>query len=159
MRRRRHRNATGLRRRDVLLGGGSLATSATLSFPAPAIAQGFRQLKMVTDWTETMPGLLSSSRRLAQTIEEVTKGRIKIEVFPANAFVRALVAINLILHPNLVAAKHMPKRPKAGECRSANACRPMSGRIQHGGAEGHLARGQDVAPEAIVDTRYILLAG
>ena len=77
------RNATALRRRDVLVGAGSLATSATLSFPTPAIAQGVRQLKMVTDWTETMPGMLSAARRLAQTIEEVTKGRIKIEVFPA----------------------------------------------------------------------------
>jgi TRAP-type mannitol/chloroaromatic compound transport system substrate-binding protein len=51
---------------------------------------------MVTDWTETMPGLLSSSRRLAQTIEEVTKGRIKIEVFPANAFVRALETFDAV---------------------------------------------------------------
>jgi hypothetical protein len=34
---------------------------------------------MVTDWTDTMPGLISTSRRFAQTIEEVTKGRIKME--------------------------------------------------------------------------------
>jgi TRAP-type mannitol/chloroaromatic compound transport system substrate-binding protein len=44
-----------------------------------------------------VPGLLSSSRRLAQTIEEVTKGRIKIEVFPANTFVRALETFDAVM--------------------------------------------------------------
>ena len=58
-----------MRRRDVLAGAGSaLAGVASASFPAPAIAQGVRQLTMVTDWTETMPGLLPSARRLARTI-------------------------------------------------------------------------------------------
>ena len=41
-----------MRRRDILAGAGSLAAGATSSFPAPAIAQGIRQLKMVTDWPE-----------------------------------------------------------------------------------------------------------
>ena len=88
---------TAMRRRHLLTGAGLLATAgATFSFPRPAIAQGIRQLKMVTDWTDTMPGLLSTSRRLAQTIEEVTKGRIKIEVFPANALVRALETFDAV---------------------------------------------------------------
>ena len=77
-----------MRRRDILAGAGSLAAGATLSFPAPAIAQGLRQLKMVTDWPEDMPGLQTSARRFAQTIGAATGGRIKIEVFPAGAFVR-----------------------------------------------------------------------
>jgi TRAP-type mannitol/chloroaromatic compound transport system substrate-binding protein len=78
-----------MRRRDVLAGAAPLAAGATLSFPAPAIAQGIRQLTMVTDWTEGLPGLLSSARRLTQTIAGATNGRIRIEVFPANALVRA----------------------------------------------------------------------
>jgi TRAP-type mannitol/chloroaromatic compound transport system substrate-binding protein len=77
-----------MRRRDILTGAGSLATAATLSFPAPAIAQGIRQLKMVTDWPENMPGLFPSARRLAQTITDGTGGRIKIEVLPSGALVR-----------------------------------------------------------------------
>ena len=85
-----------MRRRDILAGAGSLAADAAVSFPAPAIAQGIRQLKMVTDWTETMPGLLPSARRLAQTIGEATKGRIRIEVFPANAFVRAFETFDAV---------------------------------------------------------------
>lgn len=77
-----------MRRRDVLVGAGSLAAGASPSFPAPAIAQGIRQLKMVTDWPESMSGFHPSAVRFAQTIGAATDGRIKIEVFPAGALVR-----------------------------------------------------------------------
>src|SRR5713101_631920 len=77
-----------MRRRDILSGAGSLAAGATLSFPVPAIAQGIRQLKMVTDWPAGSPGLQSSAARLAQRIGTASDGRINIEVFPAGALVR-----------------------------------------------------------------------
>jgi TRAP-type mannitol/chloroaromatic compound transport system substrate-binding protein len=75
-----------MRRRDVLAGAGSLATGAA-GFPAPAIAQGLRQLKMVTAWPAGSPGLQSSAERLAQRISTASDGRINIRVFPAGAFV------------------------------------------------------------------------
>jgi TRAP-type mannitol/chloroaromatic compound transport system substrate-binding protein len=65
-----------------------LAGGATSRFAAPAIAQGIRQLKMVTDWPDGTPGLHTSAVRFAQTVGTATGGRIKIEVFPAGAFVR-----------------------------------------------------------------------
>jgi TRAP-type mannitol/chloroaromatic compound transport system substrate-binding protein len=74
------------RRRDILAGAGLLSIAA--SFPAPAIAQGIRQLKMVTDWPEALPGLQASAVRFAQTIAAASGERIKIEVFPAGALVR-----------------------------------------------------------------------
>jgi TRAP-type mannitol/chloroaromatic compound transport system substrate-binding protein len=77
-----------MRRRDILAGAGSLATGAALSFPAPAIAQGIRHLKMVTDWPEGTPGLHTGAVRFAQTTSDATGGRIKIEVFPSGALVR-----------------------------------------------------------------------
>jgi TRAP-type mannitol/chloroaromatic compound transport system substrate-binding protein len=77
-----------MRRRDILAGAGSVATGAALSFPTPAIAQGIRQLKMVTDWPAGSPGLQSSAARLAQRIGVATGGRLNIEVFPAGALVR-----------------------------------------------------------------------
>src|ERR1700730_17992497 len=77
-----------MRRRDILAGAGLAATGATLTFPAPAIAEGIRQLKMVTDWPEGSPGLHANAVRLAQTIGAATGERIKIEVFPAGALVR-----------------------------------------------------------------------
>src|SRR5262245_57026454 len=86
--RRRRRKATALRRRDVLIGIGSLAPSGTLSFPTPAFAQGTRQLKMVTDWPAGSPGLNPSAARLAQRIGTASGGRINIEVFPSGTLVR-----------------------------------------------------------------------
>ena len=77
-----------MRRRDILAGAASLAAGASTRFPAPAIAQGLRQLKMVTDWPDGTPGLHTSAVRFAQTVGAATNGRIKIEVFPAGTFVR-----------------------------------------------------------------------
>jgi TRAP-type mannitol/chloroaromatic compound transport system substrate-binding protein len=78
-----------MRRRHLLTGAGLLATTgATFSFPRPAIAQGIRQLKMVTDWPAGSPGLQSSASRLAQRISTASAGRITIEMYPAGALVR-----------------------------------------------------------------------
>jgi TRAP-type mannitol/chloroaromatic compound transport system substrate-binding protein len=77
-----------MRRRDILAGAGSLATIGTSSLAAPAIAQGIRHLKMVTDWPESLPGLQASAVRFAQTVGAASGGRIKIEVYPAGALVR-----------------------------------------------------------------------
>ena len=77
-----------MRRRDLLAGAGLLATNASATIAAPAIAQGIRQLKMVTDWPEDMPGLQTSAVRFAQTVGEATGGRIKVEVYPSGALVR-----------------------------------------------------------------------
>src|SRR5262245_51921800 len=82
------RKVAAMRRRDILAGAGSLATAAVLSFPTPAIAQGIRQLKMVTDWPAALPGQYPSAVRFAETIDAATGGRIKIEVFPSGALVR-----------------------------------------------------------------------
>jgi TRAP-type mannitol/chloroaromatic compound transport system substrate-binding protein len=85
-----------MKRRDILTGAGSLATATSVSFPAPAIAQAPRQLKMVTDWPENNPGLLTSAVRFAQTIGTATGGRIKIEVFTAGTFVRPLETFDAV---------------------------------------------------------------
>jgi TRAP-type mannitol/chloroaromatic compound transport system substrate-binding protein len=77
-----------MRRRELLAGAGAIAAGASFSFPTPVLAQGTRQLKMVTDWPEGLPGLQTSAVRLAQTISVASGGRIKIEVFPAGALVR-----------------------------------------------------------------------
>jgi len=77
-----------MRRRGVLIGAGALTAVGSASFPTPAIAQGIRELKMVTDWPENTPGLQSSAIRPAQTIGLATGGRIKVDVFPSGALVR-----------------------------------------------------------------------
>ena len=75
-----------MRRRNVLAGAG-LAAVATFRFPAPAIAQGIRQLTMATDHPEG-PGMLPSARRLAQSITDASSGRIRIEASASGAVVR-----------------------------------------------------------------------
>ena len=85
-----------MRRRDVLASAGWLGTGASVGFPAPAIAQGVRQLTMVTDWPENLPGLLPGARRLAETIGDATGGRIKIEVFASGALVRPFESFDAV---------------------------------------------------------------
>src|SRR5215213_6581773 len=83
-----------MRRRDILA-GAALGTSVA-SFPAPALPQGTRSLKMVTDWPEGLPGLQASALRFAQTVGETTGGRIKVEVFPAGALVRSFETFDAV---------------------------------------------------------------
>jgi TRAP-type mannitol/chloroaromatic compound transport system substrate-binding protein len=85
-----------MKRRDVLAGAASLAAGATSSFPRPAVAQGLRKLKMVTDWPKDMPGLQTSAVRFAQTVGAATGERLTIEVFPAGALVRAFETFDAV---------------------------------------------------------------
>src|SRR5947209_17159677 len=85
-----------MRRRDIVAGVGSLTAVASASFPSPAIAQGIRQLKMVTDWSADTPGLQANAARLAQTIGIATSGRIKVEVFPVGALVRPFESFDAV---------------------------------------------------------------
>ncbi|MBS0526097.1 MAG: TRAP transporter substrate-binding protein [Proteobacteria bacterium] len=85
-----------MRRRNVLTGGGVLASGAAANFPAPAIAQGLLKLKMVTDWAKGSKGFQSSAERMAQAIRAASDGRIAIEVFPANTFVKALETFDAV---------------------------------------------------------------
>ena len=77
-----------MRRRDILTGAGSIATGASLSFPAPAIAQNIRELKMVTAWPKNSPGLQTSAERLAQSLTVMSDGHLKVMVYPADTLVR-----------------------------------------------------------------------
>ena len=76
------------RRRDLVL-GATAAIAAGGSLPAPAIAQGLRELEMVTSWPANSPGMQTSADRLAASITALSEGRIRITVYPADTLVRA----------------------------------------------------------------------
>src|SRR5215472_6636890 len=77
------------RRRAVLL-GGTAAVAAVTDLPAPTIAQGIKELKLVTGWSpEKMTGLQSSAERLAQSITTLSEGRLSVKVYPADTLVHA----------------------------------------------------------------------
>ena len=65
--------------------GGAAAAAAT--FPAPAIAQGRTEWRMVTTWPKNFPGQGTSAERLARTIGEMTDGRLTVTVYGAGELV------------------------------------------------------------------------
>jgi TRAP-type mannitol/chloroaromatic compound transport system substrate-binding protein len=73
-----------MKRRDFVtsaaIGGAAVAAS---SFPAPAIAQGAKQFKMVTTWPKNFPGLGTGAERLAERITTMSEGKIEVTVFAA----------------------------------------------------------------------------
>jgi TRAP-type mannitol/chloroaromatic compound transport system substrate-binding protein len=83
------------RRRNVLLGATAIASTGGL--PAPAIAQGIKELKMVTAWTQTgMPGYQGSAERLARTITAMSDGRLKVSVYPDGSLVHAFEVFDAV---------------------------------------------------------------
>jgi TRAP-type mannitol/chloroaromatic compound transport system substrate-binding protein len=79
----------------VLLGASAIAVAGGL--PAPAIAQGIKELKMVTSWTkELQPGWGDSADRLARSIAAMSGGRLKVTVYPANTLVRAFEVFDAV---------------------------------------------------------------
>jgi TRAP-type mannitol/chloroaromatic compound transport system substrate-binding protein len=76
----------GTHRRNILLGATAVAAAGSL--PAPAIAQGIKELKMVTSYPKGTPGLDTGAQRLAQSITAISDGRLKVTVYPADSLVR-----------------------------------------------------------------------
>ena len=83
------------RRQFVTATGAGLATSAS-AFPMPAIAQGVRELKMVTIWPKGLPGLQSGAERVAQSITALSGGRLAVKVFPAGQLVGAMESFDAV---------------------------------------------------------------
>jgi TRAP-type mannitol/chloroaromatic compound transport system substrate-binding protein len=63
------------------------AAAAASSFPAPAIAQGVKQLKMVTTWPKNFPGLGTGAEYLAKRITAMSGGSLEVKVFAAGELV------------------------------------------------------------------------
>ena len=82
------------RRRGLLLGASAVVAIGDLA--APAIAQGIKELKLVTDWTDDMPGLKAGAQRLAQSIAAISDGRLKVTVYPADTLVRAFETFDAV---------------------------------------------------------------
>jgi TRAP-type mannitol/chloroaromatic compound transport system substrate-binding protein len=77
-------------RRRFIAGAGVGAAAAASAFPSPAIAQGVRELKMVTTWPKSLPGLQSGAERAAQAITMLSGGRLNVKVFAAGQLVGAM---------------------------------------------------------------------
>jgi TRAP-type mannitol/chloroaromatic compound transport system substrate-binding protein len=85
-----------MNRRQFVAGASvGIAASAPV-FPKPAIAQGVRELKMVTTWPRTLPGLGSGAERVAQSITALSGGRLQVKVFGAGQLVSAFESFDAV---------------------------------------------------------------
>ncbi len=73
--------------RGAAVTGVAGAAAAASTFPTPAIAQGTRELKMVTTWPKRFPGLGTAAEDLAARVEAMSEGKLKIKVFAAGELV------------------------------------------------------------------------
>jgi TRAP-type mannitol/chloroaromatic compound transport system substrate-binding protein len=83
------------RRRDIMMGATAAAATAG-NLPAPAIAQGIKELRMVTVWPENTVGLQTSAERLARSITAMSERRLQVTVYPAGSLVRALETFDAV---------------------------------------------------------------
>jgi TRAP-type mannitol/chloroaromatic compound transport system substrate-binding protein len=83
--------------RRQFVAGASVGVAAAVSvYPKPAIAQGARELKMVTIWPKGLPGLQSGADRVAQSITALSGGRLQVKVFPAGQLVGAMESFDAV---------------------------------------------------------------
>jgi TRAP-type mannitol/chloroaromatic compound transport system substrate-binding protein len=93
---------TDLNRRMFLAGAGAAVSSVALSGcnqePASGVAAATQtfEWKMVTTWPKNFPGLGTGANHLAQLIQSLSGGRIKIKVYGANELVGAFEAFDAV---------------------------------------------------------------
>lgn len=81
-----------MNRRSVLKKGAAAAAAAVTlgSFPAPAISQNKKQLKMVTSWPKDFPGLGTAARRFGERLEKASDGRFTVKLYAGGELVHPL---------------------------------------------------------------------
>ena len=82
-------------RRTLLAGVGTVAAAAASSFPTPAIAQGLRELSLVTDWA---PNTFNQeiAEELAERINGALNGKLRIKVYAAGELVEAFETFDAV---------------------------------------------------------------
>jgi TRAP-type mannitol/chloroaromatic compound transport system substrate-binding protein len=79
-----------MKRRDFLKAGGvAAAGAAATTLATPAIAQGKKEMVIVSSWGRDFPGLGTGAQRLAKRIGDLTEGRIEVKYFASNERVGA----------------------------------------------------------------------
>jgi TRAP-type mannitol/chloroaromatic compound transport system substrate-binding protein len=82
--------------RRQFVAGASVGVAAASAFAKPAIAQGVRELKMVTTWPKNFPGLGTSAERVAQSITALSGRRLQVKVFAAGELVSAFESFDAV---------------------------------------------------------------
>lgn len=82
------------RRQFVSVSVASAATAASLS--TPAIATGQVEWRFVTSWPKDLPGPGVTARRLAERIDAMSDGRLKLRLYAASELVPALEVFDAV---------------------------------------------------------------
>jgi TRAP-type mannitol/chloroaromatic compound transport system substrate-binding protein len=85
--------------KNSTLAAGATAVAAS-SLSAPAIAQGTKDLVIVSTWPRDFPGLGISAQRLAARIGELTEGRFNVQYFAAGERVGAFDSFDAVASGN-----------------------------------------------------------
>jgi TRAP-type mannitol/chloroaromatic compound transport system substrate-binding protein len=72
------------------------AAAAASSFPAPAVAQGNVEWRMVTTWPKNYPGQGTGAERFAKSVADATDGRLTITVYGAGELVPAFESFDAV---------------------------------------------------------------
>ncbi len=74
-----------MKRRTFLTSAATGAAAASVA--APAVAQGIRQLSLISVWPRKLPGLGNAALRLARRITVASDGQLEVRVFAAGELV------------------------------------------------------------------------
>lgn len=96
-----------MKRRDFVKGAALAAGAAALAAcskeeeqkatpAAPAISKQMRELKMVTTWPKGFPGLGTGAQRLADSITQMTEGRITVKLYGGGELVPPLESFDAV---------------------------------------------------------------
>lgn len=88
-----------MERRKFLKGAALAATGAAASaaLAAPALSQGIIEWRMVHSWPKGLPGVGTGVDRLAQQIQDMSGGRLRLRVFAAGELVPALRCMDAVM--------------------------------------------------------------
>lgn len=86
-----------MRRRSLLQTGMiTAACAAGAALAPPAVAQRRRELTMITAWPKKTPGLANNAERFADSIAQLTDGRLSVKVYEAGALVAPFEAFGAV---------------------------------------------------------------
>ena len=85
-----------IKRRTLLTGAMSTAALVPAAFPAPAIAQEKRILRLVTGWSQNAGGSGVATERMARTLNEVGEGTLEVQLEWNERFPKRLDAFDAV---------------------------------------------------------------
>jgi TRAP-type mannitol/chloroaromatic compound transport system substrate-binding protein len=85
-----------IQRREFLGAMGATGAVTASAIASPAIAQGRREVRMVTAWPNDFPGLGTSATRIAERITIMSGGSLAVKVFPADTLVSAFESFDAV---------------------------------------------------------------